>query len=151
MQTIVFKVNRLESALAMSKISFLRKFEKSYTYKKKFSGQRKKIRVYLLLTKNRKKMISFKSATSTTNLSWNDPYIVYSWFCSEDFVVQTDCRLCDPTTLLQYGNACVLPCPQRYVIWYSFTSFPLKVTGAVHLFIRQYQNKTLLTRTAQKK
>ena len=41
-RTIVFKINRLESALAMSKISFLRKFEKSYTCKRLFFGQTKK-------------------------------------------------------------------------------------------------------------
>ena len=75
MRTIVFKINRLESALAMSKISFLRKYEKSYTLKKKLFWPNKKIRVYLLLIKNRTKIISFKSATSTVNLIWNDPYI----------------------------------------------------------------------------
>ena len=42
LRTIVFKINRLESALAISKISFLRKFEKSYTCKKNFFGQTKK-------------------------------------------------------------------------------------------------------------
>ena len=68
MRTIVFKINRLESALAMSKIPFLRKFEKLYTCKKNIFWLNKKIRVYLLLIKNRKKIISFKSATSTVNL-----------------------------------------------------------------------------------
>ena len=42
MRTIVFKINWLESALAMSKILFLRKFEKSYTLKKMFFAQTKK-------------------------------------------------------------------------------------------------------------
>ena len=41
MRTIVFKMNRLESALAMSKISCFRKFKKSYTCKKIFFGQTK--------------------------------------------------------------------------------------------------------------
>ena len=77
MGTIVFKLNRLECALAMSKISFLRKFEKSYTCKKNFLAKQKK-RVYLLLIKNRKKIISFKSATSTVDLIWNDPYTLPS-------------------------------------------------------------------------
>ena len=41
MRTIVFKINRLESALAMSKISFLRKFEKSILLKKIFLAKQK--------------------------------------------------------------------------------------------------------------
>ena len=67
MRTIVFKINRLESALAFSKISFLRKFKKSYTCKKNMC--------LFIVDKEPKKIISFKSATSTVNLIWNDPYI----------------------------------------------------------------------------
>ena len=54
MQTIVFKINRLESALAISKISFLRKFEKSYICKKNFFGQTKKY-VSMIVDKEPKK------------------------------------------------------------------------------------------------
>ena len=82
LRTIVFKINRLESALAMSKISFLRKFEKSYTCRKIFFWPNKKIRVYLMLIKNRKKIIWFKSATSTVNLIWNDPYVLFNLWIS---------------------------------------------------------------------
>ena len=63
MRTIVFKIDRLESALAISKISFLRKFEKSYNYNKHFFDQSKKLRVYLLWIKNRKELFPISTLT----------------------------------------------------------------------------------------
>ena len=45
---------------------------------KKFFWPNIKISVYLLLIKNRKKIILFKSAISIVNLIWNGPYIVWS-------------------------------------------------------------------------
>ena len=48
MRTIVFKINRLESALAMSKISFLRIFEKSYTCKKFFLAEQKNTCLFIV-------------------------------------------------------------------------------------------------------
>ena len=47
-RTIVFKINRLENALAISKISFLRKFEKSYTCKKIFFVQKKNTCLFIV-------------------------------------------------------------------------------------------------------
>ena len=43
-------------ALAVSKILFLRKFEKSYTCQNFFFSPNEKIRVYLLLIMNREKL-----------------------------------------------------------------------------------------------
>ena len=74
MRTIVFKIKRFESKLSMSKISFLRKFEKSYTCKKICLAKQKNMCLFIV-DKEPKKIISFKSATSTVNLMWNDPYI----------------------------------------------------------------------------
>ena len=77
-RTIVFKINRLESALAISKISFLRKFEKSYTCKRNFFVQTKNTCLFIV-DKEPKKIILFKSATSTVKLIWNDICLHKNW------------------------------------------------------------------------
>ena len=75
MRSIVFKINRVENALAMSKISFHRKSKNRILVKKIFLAKQKNTCLFIV-DKEPKKIISFKSATSTVNLIWNHPYII---------------------------------------------------------------------------
>ena len=60
--------------LLCRKYHFLENSKNRILVKKLFLAKQKNM--CLLLIKNRKKIISFKSTTSTVNLIWNDPYIV---------------------------------------------------------------------------
>ena len=116
----------------MSKISFLRKFEKSYTCKK--------IRVYLLLIKNRKKIISFKSATSTVNIIWNDPHAfgkkcfwfnsIFSWVQVSRFMKMVMTNLI-PTqrsfmSFFKFGNRRLIPIIGSF--WFAISNLKKKKT-----------------------
>ena len=71
MQTIVFKISRLESALTMSKISSLRKFEKSYTCKKFFLAKQKNTCLFIVDKEPKKNdLVQTCDIDCQSNMEW---------------------------------------------------------------------------------
>ena len=79
--------------LLCRKYHFLENSKNRIHVKKNFFRPNKKIRVSLLLIKNRKKIISFKSATSTVDLIWNDPSILSTTNFTLIFVLATSKKI----------------------------------------------------------